>query len=197
MLKLIKTELKIHGRTFFSIWLLFGGFSSLVFLDDPEINLVFPFIFIMCNYLVIYLFMISKFTSKETEYFKYLPINFKQLLFLDYYMSLLIVLISSIIAIVPNVICLYFFKTQWLIELRVILFGIGIHFMLSGIIITLSRINERYVVHTYFILVIIIGLNEIGTAKFISNEIAAVSFVLGVLFVLSTIKYNNKKSINI
>lgn len=193
MLKLIKTEFRIHGRTFFSIWILFAAFSSLVYLDDPEINSIFPFIFIMCNYLMVYLFMISKFTLKENEYFKYLPINSKQLLFLDYYMCLLIILISSVIAILPNIICFYFLKIQWLIELRGILFGIGIHFILSGIIITASRINERYIVHTYFILIIIIGLNEIGSSKFISNEIALTSFVLGSLFIVSTIKYNVKK----
>lgn len=197
MLKLIKTEFRIHGRTFFSIWILFAAFSSLVFLDDPGINLVFTFIFIMCNYLMVYLFMISKFTSNENEYFKYLPINSKQLLFIDYYICLLIMLISTVIAVVPNIICIYFFKTQWLIELKMILFGMGIHMVISGILIVLSQINEKYIVHTYFILIAIIGLNKIGTTELISNEIALTSFVLGILFIVGTIKYNVNRLISV
>lgn len=181
MKKLIQTLIKMHLRVLYFIWFVLLAFSSLVFLNDAEMNTVFCFVFILYNFIMMYLLTLGGVHSKEKSIFYCLPIRKKDIVLSDYCLGAGLYLINCGIVILPNIFSVILLGMQWIVPLEMLCLGWGIQAVIIVCLDYVAKKDNSKIVYTAGLFVVIIGLQKLDGFQHITWPVAIGAAVLGSL----------------
>lgn len=181
MKKLIQASLKMHLRTLFFVWLMLFGFSFLVFLEDVEMNTVYYFVFILYNFLLLYLLILGRVSTDEESVFACLPIRKRDQILCNYCMGAGIYILNSLTVLVPNLFSTICLGRMWIVPLEMLFLGWGIQAIIIVGLGYLAKKDSSKIVYVSGLFVVIIGLQKLDGFQYITWPVAIGAAVLGSL----------------
>lgn len=179
MKKLIQALIKMHLRVLYFIWFVLLAFASLVFLDDAEMNTVFCFVFILYNFIMMYLLTLGGVHSKEKNIFHCLPIRKRDIVLSDYCLGAGLYFINCGIVILPNIFSVIIFGMQWIVPLEMLFLGWGIQAIIIVCLDYVAKKDSNKIVYMAGLFVVIIGLQKLDGFQHITWPVAIGAAVLG------------------